>query len=1050
MKIKMHRVSYIVSMLTAILMVAVTPAHAQKEVQKLSGIITDASTGAAIAGASVTIPLFSSAMTNDQGEFTIKVKTYREELLISCPSYESKRIALKGNQPIKVKLNESGFKSVYKDVMTPMGDINNTRLTGSYTSITQDNSLRPVSSSDEVLQGNVAGLNGIVRSGMDGAGLNFFMRGFNSIYTNNQPLLVVDGMVVENRSNGISLIEGYISTPMGTIDIKDIQRISVIKDATTIYGAKGANGVILIETLHSKEQATRISMQAQFGMNFKATPIPVLNADQQRSYLIDMYQSTGKYTSNQIQNLPFVNSEKPVAQSWGYTGNVDYYRYNKNTDWQDLLFQEGVKNKYSLNVTGGDETAIYAINLGYLSNEGLIKGTSYSRFNARVNSEIRFTENLKVKSGMSLVYGIKNLADEGGLMSSNPIFTSLVKSPMTSPNVFVVDGLPSPKLEDVDIFGGSNPAAMGDATEINTNYGFLGSFTIEYRLSKQLTFSTLCGLNYNKDRERVFLPGTGLSYNELPISTVSNESKHRVERLFSLTNESKLAYNQKITDNQELNAIAGMRYMNSTAEDDWGNGYNSASNEYRSISYGLNTLRQVGGSLGHWNWLSYFGTIDYSIKNKYFLNATASYDASSRYGSAISKFQAYPSLSAAWLISSEDIMRNASAINLLKIRGGFFSSGNDDIGNYTTLHYYVPQNFLGNYGLVRGNIVNPALKPERNNKINLGLDAALFNERISFSLDVYKTQVKDMITYSNLSPISGFSTYVSNGGEMKNVGYDISLNARVLNGRVKWDIGATVGHYKNEVTKLSGDAYTTAVADGYVQTKVGQPLGVFYGYKTAGVYSTSADASENQLYTMVGAVKTPFAAGDVRFANLDNNDLIDENDRTQIGDPNPDIFGGINTSLKWKRWNATALCTYSLGNDVYNYSRQVLESENSFKNQTQAVLKRWKYEGQVTDMPKVMYGDPLQNSRFSDRFIEDGSYLKLKNITISYDIPVNKKATFLTGLQAYASVENIYTFTKYKGLDPEFSSTGNPLGYGVDAFMTPQATAFYVGVKIGL
>ncbi len=1045
----MLRVSYIVSMLTAIFLMAVTPAHAQKEESKLSGIITDASTGSPIAGASVSIPGYSSAMTNDQGEFAIKVKTYKEEVIVSCPAYESKRVALKGLRKIKVKLYESGFASVYKDVMTPMGDVNNTRLTGSFTSITQDNSLRPVTSSDELLQGNVSGLNGIVRSGMDGAGLNFFMRGFNSIYTNNQPLLVVDGMVVENHSNGNSLIEGYISTPMGTIDIRDIQRITVIKDATTIYGVKGANGVILIETLHSKDQATRISMQAQFGMNLKANPIPVMNADQQKSYLIDMYQSTGKYSANQIQNLPFVNTDKPVAHNWGYTGNVDYYRYNKNTDWQDLLFQQGIKNKYSMSVTGGDETAIYAINLGYLLNEGLIKGTDYSRFNARVNSEIKFTKDLKVKSGMSFVYGTKNLADQGGLMSSNPIYTSLVKSPLTSPNVYGVDGLLSPKLEDLDIFGGSNPAAMSKSTQMNSNYGFLGSFTVEYQLNKNLSLSTMCGLNYNKDRERVFLPGVGLSYDELPTSTVTNESMHRVERLFSLTNETRIDYDLKLSGNQELNAVAGMRYMNSKAEDDWGKGYNSASDEYRSISYGLSALRQVGGSLGEWNWLSYFGALDYSIKSKYFLNATASCDASSRYGSSIGQYQVYPSLSGAWLLSSEDMMRDVTLIDLLKIRAGFFSSGNDDIGNNTARHYYVPQNFLGNYGLVRGNIVNPNLRPERNNKLNIGLDAALFNERLSFSLDVYKTQVKDMITYSDLSAMAGFSNYISNGGEMSNTGFDFSLNTRVLNGPVKWDIGATVSHYKNEVTKLSGDAFTTSVAGGYVQTKVGQPLGVFYGYKTAGVYATTADATANQLYTMVGAVKTPFAAGDVRFVNQDNNNLIDENDMTKIGDPNPDIYGGINTSVKWKRWNASALFTYSLGNDVYNYTRQVLESESNFNNQTQAVLNRWKYEGQQTDMPKAVYGDPLQNSRFSDRFVEDGSYMKFKNLTLSYDIPV-KKASFLTGLQAYATVENICTITKYKGYDPEFSSTGNPLGYGVDAFMTPQATAFYVGVKIGL
>lgn len=1048
-KINMFRLSYILLAVLTVLTVAVSPSYAQKEELKVTGVVTDASNGTPLAGASVSVPGYSSSMTNDLGEFTLRVKSLYSEIFIARPSYESKYLALRGDKTVKIKLYEAGFSSVYKDVLTPYGDVNNTRITGSLITLDDDNSLRPVSSSDEILQGSVSGLNGVVRSGMDGAGLNFFLRGFNSIYTNNQPLLVVDGMVVENRSNGISLIEGYISTPMGTIDIRDIQRITVVKDATTLYGVKGANGVILIETIRSKEQATRITMQAQIGMNMKPTEIPVLNASQHKSYLVDMYQSTGKYNANQIQNLPFINEQKPVLQSWGYDGNVDYYRYNKSTNWQDELFQQGVKNKYSLNVTGGDETAIYAISLGYLLNDGLVKGTDYSRFNARVNSEIRFSPSFKVRSSMSFVYGTKNLSDQGGIMSSNPIYTSLVKSPFTSPYVFNELGLRSPNQEGVDMFGNSNPFSMEGATQVNSNYGFLGNFLLDYQIFKPLKLTSMFGLNYNKDRERLFLPSSGLVYESLPSATVINKLQHRVERLFALSNETRLNLFIKTAEDQSLNAVAGFRYLNSKAEDDWGKGYNSASDNFRSIGYGLSSLRQVGGSIGEWNWFSYFGSVDYSIKNRYFLNATVSMDASSRYGAAIDQFQKYPSVSGAWLLSSESFMRNVKFVNMLKVRGGYFASGNDDIGNYTGRNYYTTQNFLGNYGLVRGNIVNNNLKPERNNKLNLGLDLAVLNERLNLSVDVYNTRVEDMITYSSLSPYAGFSTYISNAGEMTNKGIDLSMNVRVLNGPVKWDIGATVSHYKNEITKLNGDAYVTAIAGGYIQTKVGQPLGVFYGYKTAGVYSTSTEAASPQLYSMIGAVKTPFTAGDVRFVNSDNNDLINENDMTVIGNPNPDIFGALNSSLKFGRLTASAIFTYSLGNDIYNYTRQELESMKNFDNQTQAVMGRWKVEGQQTNMPKAAYGDPMQNSRFSDRFVEDGSYVKFKNLTFSYDVPV-KKLSFMTGLQVYAVAENLYTFTKYKGYDPEFSASGNPLGYGVDAFMTPQSRTFYVGVKIGL
>ncbi|WP_243348796.1 SusC/RagA family TonB-linked outer membrane protein [Parabacteroides sp. FAFU027] len=1046
----MMKLPHILLTLVAAMFVAIMPVRAQKGELKITGKITDASTGTPLAGANVSVEGYSAAMTNDSGLFVVKVKSCFDELTITRPAYQGKRLALKGNKNVNVALFEEGYASVFKNALTPMGEVNNSRLTSAVKTLDQDFSLRPVSSADQLLQGNVAGLNGLTRSGMEGAGLNFFLQGFNSIYTNNQPLLVVDGMVVENHSNGISLIDGYIATPMGTIDVRDIQRISVIKDATTIYGVKGANGVILIETLRSKDQATQIKMQAQTGINLRPTELPLLSAAQQKSYLIDMYKSTGKYSATDIQNLAFVNQTKPVLYNWGYEGNEDYYKYNQNTNWQKELFQQGIKNKYTMNVTGGDETAIYAISLGYLLNEGLVKGTDYSRFNARVNSEIKFTKDLKVRTGMSFVYGSKNLASQGAVSTVNPIYTSLVKSPFTSPYVYNQEGLRSPNTEDVDMFGNSNPVKMQDATQINSNYGFLGNFTIDYQILKSLKFSSMSGLNYNKDRERVFLPSEGIVYEELPISVVTNKQQHRVERLFSLTNETKLNFNTNVKEDQNLNVNAGFRYMTSKAEDDWGKGYNSSSNYYRSISYGLSALRQVGGSLGTWNWLSYFASADYSIKDRYFLNATASADASSRYGSGVGQYQVYPSVSGAWLISSEGFMKDASAVDMMKLRAGYYASGNDDIGNYTARYYYVPQNMLGNYGLVRGNIINTNLRPERHNKFALGFDLAVLNERASMSVDLYHTRVSDMITNSKLSPLAGFQTYISNGGEMTNRGIDLTFNGRLLNGPVKWDMGLTVSHYKNKITKLDGDAYLTSVGAGYVQTKVGQPLGVFYGYKTEGVYATSAQASANQLYTMVGAVKTPFTAGDVRFKNLSGSDnLIDANDMTVIGDPNPDIYGGLNTSVKWKKFNVSALFTYSLGNEVYNYTRQVLESIKTFDNQTQAVLNRWKVEGQVTDMPKAVYGDPMQNSRFSDRFVEDGSYVKLKNVTFSYDVPV-KKLSFLDGLQVYAVVENLCTITKYKGYDPEFSLSGNPLGYGVDCFNTPLARSFYVGVKIGL
>lgn len=1041
-------------LLAACLVFGMSFAHARQTTEGdpvISGKVIDAATSTPLPGISISLPGISAAMTKDDGTFSIQVPSYHVELFVSGPAYLQKRVVTKGQKEIIIRLNDESSNSVYKEVLTPLGNVNNSQLTHAITNLDADNSFATVITAGELMQGNVAGLNTILRSGMEGAGTNMFLRGFNSIYSNNQPLLVIDGMVIENQSAGISLADGYVSTPLGLIDVKDVERISVLKDGGSLYGVKGSNGVIIVETLRSKEMATRINIQAVAGMNMQPARIPVLNASQHKKYLADLYQSTGRYSVEEIQKLPFINGERPVLQKWGYEGNLDYYRYDKSTDWQqDELFRESFKQSYSLGVTGGDDIAVYAITLGFQQNDGLIRGTDYSRFNARINTDIRLSRKANIYTRMNFIYGKKNLREDGGVKSTNPIYTSLVKAPFMSPNIYNEENLMSPNLEGIDVFGYSNPRAIAENVELeNSHYTFLGNVKAEYEIIRGLKASTMVGLRFSKEREMVFLPQKGISYDTLSTAIVTNKSQHRVERLMMLTNDTRLNYVTSFGFDHKLDAVLGMRYQNTSVEDDWGKGYNSPSDDFKSINYGLNTLRQTGGSLGEWNWLAWYANINYSFKDRYFITATTSLDASSRYGDNISSYQAYPAVSAAWLISSENFMKDVRAFDLLKLRAGYSLTGNDDIGNYAARHYYKAQNILGNYGLVRGNLVNLALKPEKNVKFNIGLDMSFLNERLIISADYYKNTVSDMITYSPVSPISGFPTYVSNGGEMQNTGFDLALNARLVNlPSLKWDVGANVSFYKNKITSLPGGTYMTEIADATMLTQVGSPAGLFYGYKTNGVYSTTEEARADNLHHMSGLSKLAFGAGDVRFVNSNTDDLIDENDMTVIGDPNPDMYGGISTSLRWKRLSLSALFTYSVGGDVYNYTRRELESMKSFANQTQAVQNRWKVEGQATNMPKAVLGDPMENSRFSDRWIEDGSYLKFKNLTLSYDIPV--KSNIFTGLQVYAVGENLVTVTGYKGYDPEFSATSNPLGYGIDTFITPSSRTFYIGVKIGL
>jgi len=316
------------------------------------------------------------------------------------------------------------------------------------------------------------------------------------------------------------------------------------------------------------------------------------------------------------------------------------------------------------------------------------------------------------------------------------------------------------------------------------------------------------------------------------------------------------------------------------------------------------------------------------------------------------------------------------------------------------------------------------------------------------SLDIYSHSIQDMITYSTAPAFSGFTSYLSNGGSMTNKGIDLSVYGRVISGEINWDLGLNISKYKNNVTRLDAGTMETVMNGATVQTKVGQPIGVFYGYKTNGIYATQAEATTEGLYIMNGAIQKPFSGGDVRFVNQNAGGEINAADRVIIGDPNPDVYGAILSTVTFNNFTLDMKMTYALGGDIYNYTRDVLESMSGYQNQTLSVLNRWRADGQVTSVPKATWGDPMGNSRFSDRWIEDGSYMRLKTMTLNYKVPMKSK--FIESINVFVTGENLLTFTKYKGLDPEFSQSENPLYYGVDAAICPQPKAVFLGVKIGL
>lgn len=1014
----------------------------------VTGTVTDAETGMPLPGIHVDVPGISSAITDDNGHYTIGIPKNNVILKVSSAIHAFKEIPVKGRDKIDVILYEKDYKGASRIVYTPTGDVSSTQQAGSVSVIKQDNNMSVSPTPDGLIQGYGSGINTVLRSGMPASGSNMYLHGFNTMNAGAMPLFIVDGLPYENTVYANSLIGNYMNNPLASIDVKDIESITILKDGTSLYGVKGANGVVLIKTLRANTLETKINVHIHTGINFEPDKIPLLNAAQHRNLISDLLQGQG-YTPSYVESLPYFDSRLPVKQNWGYDGNVDYYRYNHDTDWQQTIYDSKWNQNVYLNVAGGDEVAKYVLSLGYLNQQGTLKNTHLQRFNTRFNSEVSLSKDVTFQSNMSFIYGNKDMMNEGANTRLNPMLAAMLKSPFTASHVYNVEGLLSPNEEHADVFGNSNPYVLSNNLLLaNINYRFMGTFSLSWSVNKNLSLNTSFGLNFNKERERVFYPSVGILFDPLRDNEITNEMESRTDRLFSLFSDTYADYRKIFSSDHKLNVRVGTRYQNNKAEDDFGKAYNSSSDDFKTIGYGISLLRQIGGSIGNWNWLSVYSSADYDFQNKYFFNFSISSDASSRYGRDADRFYIYPSVAAAWLISGEEFMRDASAFDLLKLRLSYGISGNDDMGNYNGIQYYKPQNLLGSYGLVRGNLVNTGLKPETVHRINAGLDFSILNERINAGIDVYSNTVKDMILVTTPDRSSGFKYYIANAGSMRNIGVDLTVNARVINQAFKWDLGLSVSTYKNKVLDLNGEEFLNEAAGAVIQTKVGQPLGQFYGYRTNGVYATQAQADADGNYILKGLVENYFGAGDVRFVNQNNDKLIDENDQVVVGDPNPDFFGSLVNNFRFKKWTLNSLMVYSYGGDVYNYARSQIENLSSYSNQSQATLNRWRSPGDDTFMPKAVYGDPMGNTRFSDRWIEDGSFIRLKTVTLAYDFNAGWK--LLQNFTVFATAENLLTLTNYKGLDPEFALGQSPLYYGIDPSVVPQPRTVSLGVKLAL
>lgn len=1006
--------------------------------QYVKGIVVDAVTGKPIQGVSVSAGKNISVLTDERGAYRLPVVSYDQTISMSAPGYATLTVPLQGAHEKDAKIFSSEFT---KKADSPQG-------------ITATSSM----SVDEVLGGYYGADARIVsRGSLEGVGANLFVRGYHSVNLNTQPLVVIDG-VVRNTDNVSSAFEGFYINALADLDISNIEHVTILKDASSLYGAKGANGAILIETHRGKSTTTKIDLNMNWGVNFMPKTLRMMDGYNFRSFASDVLKGLkGNAIANTFED--FLNDEADL------TKNISYSTYHNNHNWKDDVYQNAFRQYYGLNVEGGDYVAKYALSASYMQGKGVVKATDYDRLVTHFSADIKLSHRLNVGANFDFTHFSRQLSDNGVNEYTSAPYISLIKSSLVTPYRYSNDGIIyTSNLSDVDAFGVSNPVSLiQNGIGKYTSYRFGVNLKPTYQVNDWMDISENFAYNMNAVKEHYYSPVTGIASQVLADGSIyTNTVKDQSINQGQLFSDTRVHFNPVFDKIHALDVALGLRIMTNSYKSNYGEGHNTGSDKVVNLSTNLEGKVIDGLKTTLRNAAAYLN-VAYDFNQKYGVWAHLTEEASNSFGNDVDgafrlaggSWATFPSAGAHWNVSNERFMSALPWVNRFDLHASWGLTGNDGMDILSRYAYLTPVIYFGKAtGLQIGNEGNESLKWETTRKVDYGFDLSLFNDRLTLSANFYHHKTSDLLMYSDADLLSGLSASLKNGGTMTNTGFDVSLGYRLVNLKaLKWNVEAGFAHYKNELTSMPGGEVVNNVGNGAILLKEGLPLGTFYGYKTVSdngsiVFATEQQAQEANLKTWNNSrnAQLTYHAGDVHFADLDGNGLIDESDRTVIGDANPDLTGSLYNHLAAGRFALDIMFTYSLGNDIYNYQRHSLETMKNLYNQTEAIGDRWRYDGQVTNIPRAVYNDPMNNSRFSDRWIEDGSYLKLKNVRLTYQIP--HFVSFLQGASAWVEVNNLYTWTKYLGPDPEVSYGTSPLTQGVDYGVTSGNRSLLLGLKL--
>ena len=864
---------------------------------------------------------------------------------------------------------------------------------------------QPVADIGQAIQGRASGVN-VITSGEPGSNVTFRIRGTGTIQNNN-PLIVVDGMPLNGGLNQINM--------------SDVESINILKDAssTAIYGSRGANGVVIITTKRGAKGGV-LNFDTFTGIQSVSNMIKVLDASQYAQLNNEMLTNAGMSTNPEFAN--------PAS-------------LGKGTDWVDALFSPALMSNYSLSYGDRTEKSNLYVSTSYFNQKGVVLNTNYDRYIVQLNGDTKIKPFLKIGNSVKLQHDIKK---NGSYDIKGTILSLPTRSIYDANGNWAGPGSNPLLYGDID-----NPIGKATIVENSTKgYNIQGNIYAEAEIIKDLKFKSLGGMEANLWYTRTWSPKYQWGVKSQENSYLSEGSNRSITLLWDNT----LTYDKTFGEHH-INAVVGSSAQNNQFNYLSASVQKFPSESTQQIDNGI--LQPVQhGNASEWAIMSYLGRVNYSFADKYYLTGTIRRDGSSRFG-VDNRWGWFPSAALAWRISNENFLKDSKTINNLKLRLGYGITGNQEIGNYSFSSSY--NTYLYNFNNTFVSAVlptvlpNPNVKWEGQEQYNAGFDLDMFNNRISLIVDGYIKNTNDMLVPMSVPVTSGYSdVYVPsiNAGKIQNKGIEATLSTKNFVGEnFKWSTDVVFSYNKNNVESINSET-PIITASGGLNSTIGQiqngyPVNIFYGYVTDGVFQNQSEVNNHAVQMPGSNPATSTAPGDIRFKDLNNDGVINDKDRTIIGNPNPKFTFSLNNTFTYKNFDLTIFLQGSYGNDIFNANRMYTESMSVINNQNASVLGRWTGEGTSNSMPRAIYGDPNQNSRVSDRYVEDGSYIKIKNINLSYTLPKGAFGQNFSLIKVFVSAQNLVTWTKYSGFDPEVPVNG------IDNGTYPITRIVSLGLNVG-